>query len=62
MRAAALVEERIGSGEYAHGQRLSIGLIADELDVERGTVSRAMKVLASRGLVQFWPGLGWHVS
>jgi len=62
MRAARLVEERIASGEYAPGQRLNIGLIADELDVERGSVSRGMQVLAGEGLVRFWPGLGWYVT
>ena len=61
MRAAKLVEDRIADGTYEHGQRLNIGLIADEMNVERSTVSRAMNVLASRGLVQFWQGLGWHV-
>ena len=62
MRAARLVEERIASGAYAPGQRLNIGLIADELGVERGTVSRGMRVLADKGLVRFWAGLGWHVT
>lgn len=62
MHAARLVEERIASGEYTPGQRLNIGLIADELDVERGTVSRGMQVLADKGLVRFWQGLGWYVT
>lgn len=62
MRAARLVEERIASGEYAPGQRLNIGLLADELDAERGTVSRGMAVLAEKGLVRFWQGLGWYVA
>lgn len=61
MRAARYVEDRINSGEYEHGQRLNIGLIAQELGVQRDTVSRGMSVLADRGLVQFWQGLGWHV-
>jgi DNA-binding GntR family transcriptional regulator len=62
MRAATLVEGRIADGTYSPGQRLNIGLIADELDVERGTVSRAMGILRDRGLVTFWQGLGWYVS
>lgn len=62
MRAVALVEGRIADGTYSPGQRLNIGLIADELDAERGTVSRAMGILAERGLVIFWQGLGWYVK
>jgi DNA-binding GntR family transcriptional regulator len=62
MRAAELVTARIRSGEYAPGQRLNLGLIADEMDVERATISRAMRVLDERGLVKFWRGLGWYVN
>jgi DNA-binding GntR family transcriptional regulator len=61
MRAARYIEDRIADGTYEHGQRLNIGLIAQELGIQRDTVSRGMTVLAERGLVQFWAGLGWHV-
>jgi len=62
MRAVEVVTARIANGEYSPGQRLNIGLLADELGVERGTISRAMRVLGERGLVQFYEGLGWHVT
>jgi DNA-binding GntR family transcriptional regulator len=62
MRTAKVIEDRIASGEYEHGQRLNIGLIADELGVSRRTVGTAMNVLATRELVRFWQGLGWHVT
>lgn len=62
MRAAELVTARIGDGTYAPGQRLSLGLIADEMGVERTTLTRAMRVVEERGLVRFWRGLGWFVA
>ena len=62
MRAAKLVEDRIADGTYDHGQRLNLGLIADEMGVQRDTVSRGMQVLAERGIVRFWQGLGWYVA
>jgi DNA-binding GntR family transcriptional regulator len=60
-RAAETIAGRIASGEYEHGQRLNIGLIAAELGVSRRTVSHALAVLGDRGLVGFFEGLGWHV-
>lgn len=62
MRTAKVIEDRIAGGEYERGQRLNIGLIADELGVSRRTVGTAMNVLAGKGLVRFWQGLGWHVT
>jgi DNA-binding GntR family transcriptional regulator len=59
---AKTIAGRIDDGRLEHGQRLNIGLIATELGVSRRTVSHAMTVLADRGLVQFWQGLGWHVT
>lgn len=61
MRAARYIEDRISSGEYEHGQRLNVGLIADESGVYRAAVARALNLLAGRGLVTFYPGLGWYV-
>lgn len=62
MRAASAIAGRIEAGEYESGQRLNIGLLADELGVSRRTVGHGLAVLESRGLVQFWAGLGWHVA
>lgn len=62
MQAARLIEDRIASGDYQPGQRLNLALIADEMGVERDTVSRGVRVLADRGLLTFWRGLGWYVG
>lgn len=62
MLAARAIEERIEDGTYAAGQRLNVGLLAEDLGVYRAAVSRALSVLADRGLVARYPGLGWYVS
>lgn len=62
MRTAETISARIADGVYEHGQRLNIGLIADELGVSRRTVSHALSVLGSRELVAFYEGLGWFVA
>jgi len=61
-QTAELIAGRIADGTYEHGQRLNIGLLASEQGVARRTVSHALNVLAARGLVEFFDGLGWHVS
>jgi len=61
MRAAQFIEQRIADGTYSHGQRLNLGLIAEEAGVYRAAVSRAMTMLEERGLVRRFGGLGWHV-
>ena len=62
MRAARAISARIADGTYAPGQRLHIGLIADELGIYRAAVSRGLELLAGRGLVARVPGLGWYVT
>lgn len=62
MRVHAQIRARIGDGRLAAGARLNIGLIADEYDVSRDTVQRAIRLLADDGLVERWPGLGWFVA
>jgi len=62
MRAAQEIAAQIASGQLEHGQRLNIGLLASELGVGRRTMGHALAVLAGRGLVQYWEGIGWHVA
>lgn len=61
VRAAETIATRIRAGEYESGRRLYLGPLADELGVGRRTMAHAMVMLESRGLVQFWEGLGWYV-
>lgn len=62
MRVYAQLKANIVSGDVAPGARLNIGLLADEFDVSRDTVQRAIGLLAADGLVERWPGLGWFVA
>jgi DNA-binding GntR family transcriptional regulator len=62
VRTSETISARIADGTYEHGQRLNIGLIAEELGTSRRTVSHALALLAGRGLVQFFEGVGWHVA
>jgi DNA-binding GntR family transcriptional regulator len=58
----AVLSQRIAGGELAAGTRLNIGGLADEFDVSRDTVQRAMGLLADDGFVERWAGLGWYVT
>jgi GntR family trehalose operon transcriptional repressor len=59
----AEVSARIKAGTYPAGSPLPpIGQLADEFDVSRDTVQRALQLLAEGGLIQRWPGLGWYVK
>lgn len=62
MRVHAQIRAQIEDGRLAAGARLNIGLIADEYDVSRDTVQRAIGLLAGDGLVERWAGLGWFVA
>ena len=62
VRTARAIAARIADGTYAPGQRLHIGLIAEELGTYRAAVSRALALLAKQGLVERFPGLGWYVA
>src|SRR3954469_20078248 len=55
--------DRIGSGEYAPGDRLpSEGVLADDLGVHRLTVRRALDELSREGLLRARQGAGTFVS
>lgn len=62
MRVYAQLKAGIESGALAPGARLNIGLIADEHDVSRDTVQKALGLLESDGLVERYAGLGWYVA
>jgi DNA-binding GntR family transcriptional regulator len=62
MRLYAQLKARIEGGELAAGARLSIGLIADEFDVSRDTVQKALRLLERDGLIERYEGLGWYVA
>lgn len=62
MRIYAQLKARIEGGELAAGARLNIGLIADEYDVSRDTVQKALGKLEADDLIERFAGLGWFVK
>lgn len=62
MRIYAQLKAQIEGGKLAAGARLNIGLIADEFDVSRDTVQKALGMLADAGLIERYAGLGWFVK
>jgi DNA-binding GntR family transcriptional regulator len=62
MRVYAQLKAQIEAGTLAAGARLNIQRIADEYDVGRDTVQKAIGLLEADGLVERWPGLGWYVK
>lgn len=61
MRTYAQLKARIEGGQLAAGARLNIGLLADEFDVSRDTVQKALGLLEDEGLIERFAGLGWYV-
>ena len=61
-RIYASLSQEIAEGTLAAGTRLNIGTIADEWNVGRDTVQKAINLLAADGLVERFPGLGWYVT
>lgn len=57
----AELSRRIADGTLAPETRLNIGSLADEFDVARETVQKAIRLLAADGLVARYAGLGWFV-
>lgn len=55
------VRQRIISGQYAPGQRLSENILAKELDTSRAPVRDALMTLRSEGLVLVYPQRGSYV-
>ena len=62
-QAADVLRDRIRSGTYAPRRRLpSLDALADELDLARNTVKRAVKILADEGYVYGVHGKGTFVA
>jgi len=61
-RIYTALSERITSGAYTPGERLNIGLLADEWNTTRATVGKALRLLAADGRVELFGGLGWYVT
>lgn len=56
-----LIADQIGSGEIPHGSRLPAErLLAEQLDVSRVTLRRALTALADDGLLTASHGRGWY--
>lgn len=62
MRIYSQLKARIEAGTLAPETRLNIGLIADEHDVSRDTVQKALGLLERDGLIERYAGLGWYVA
>jgi GntR family transcriptional regulator len=62
VRIHAELSARIADGRLPPGSLLNIGTLADEYDVARETVQRAIRMLEADGLVTRYPGIGWQVE
>jgi GntR family transcriptional regulator len=62
VRVYVQLKAQIEGGELAAETRLNIGLVADEHDVSRDTVQRALQLLEADGLIERYAGLGWYVA
>jgi GntR family transcriptional regulator of gluconate operon len=60
-QAADILRERIASGELRGGERLIEARIASQLEVSRGPVREALRLLSSEGLVREEPRRGMFV-
>ena len=61
LQLAAILRERIKSGEIARGARLTEKALAQEHAIARETVRRALKALDADGLLRALPRRGWAV-
>ncbi len=62
-QVAAILRERIASGEYPPGGRVpSVIALSQELDVAAGTVRKALTALQREGLVESRVGWGTFVT
>lgn len=60
---AAILRGRIESGEYQPGQRLpSINTLMQEYGVAHLTANKALRLLATEGLAELSPGMGFYVK
>jgi GntR family transcriptional regulator len=60
---AGILRSRIESGEYRPGQRLpSITTLMQEYGVAHLTANKALRLLATEGLAELSPGMGYYVT
>ena len=62
-QVAAILRQRVSSGEYAPGQRLpSIADLVQEYGIARTTAGKALRLLVAEGLAEMSPGMGVYVK
>lgn len=61
-KAYSAIRERVLSGEYAAGDRLREGELAEAVGVSRTPVREALRRLDAEGLVEYVPNRGAHVA
>lgn len=62
-QVAAILRERIRSGELRPRQRLpSIAALVQEYGIARTTAAKALRVLVDEGLAEVVPGWGTYVT
>ena len=60
---AAVLRDRIQSGQYKPGQRLpSITTLVQEYGVAHLTANKALRLLVTEGLAELSPGMGYYVT
>ena len=63
VQVAAILRERIASGELAPGRPVpSVRTLTEEHGINRATAAKALKVLEGEGLIHVVPGRGWFVT
>lgn len=61
-QVAAILRQRIESGEYAPGARLpSIAGLVQEYGIARTTAGKALRLVIAEGLAELSPGMGVYV-
>lgn len=60
-QAADLLRERIVSGHFSPGERLTEEGLAESMEISRGTVRSALQKLAFEGLLRQMPYRGWII-
>jgi DNA-binding GntR family transcriptional regulator len=62
-QVAAILRERIDSGQYRPGLRLpSINDLVQEFGVARTTAGKALRLLETDGVAEVSPGMGYYVK
>ncbi len=63
IQLAAILRQRISSGELAPGRPVpSVRTLTQEYGINRATAAKAIRILAAEGLVHVVTGRGWFVT